>query len=120
MKTVLLVLFGLIVMADIASIVVFWMMLAIGDTDVIRKVVKKPCRYDNLDTEDYIKFLWWTLFLPVIYLFKFIKHGLVPTIKFIIKFLVWPIKYLFSLIKINTKESLKDKIGKFIVKTFKL
>lgn len=120
MKTVLLVLLSLIVMGDIVSIAVFWMMLAIGDTDVIRKVVKKPCRYDNLDTEDYIKFLWWTLFLPVIYLFKFIKHGLVPTIKFIIKFLVWPIKYLFSLIKINTKESLKDKIGKFIVKTFKL
>lgn len=120
MKTVLLVLLVLIGMAYIISIAVFWLMLAFGDTDVIRKVVKKPCRYDNLDTEDYIKFLWWNLFLPVIYLFKFIKHGLVPTIKFIIKFLIWPIKYLFSLIKINIKESLKDKIGKFIVKIFKL
>lgn len=120
MKTILLVLLGLIGMAHIASIAVFWIMLAVDDTDVIRKVVKKPCCHDNLDTEDYIKFLWWTLFLPVIYLFKFVKHGLVPTIKFIIKFFVWPFKYLFSLIKINNKEPLKDKIGKFIVKTFKL
>jgi len=120
MKTALLILLALIELVHIACIAVFWIMLAIGDTDVIRKVVKKPCRYDDLNTEDYIKFLWWTLFLPVVYLIKFLKYGLMPTIKFIIKFLAWPFKYLFSLIKINNKEPLKDKIGKFIVKTFKL
>ena len=104
-------------------------------SDEVDKLLRKkrenyysdPPQY-NLD--DFIKLLYIVILWPIWVLYLYFKFGIKPTIKFIykfilfsIKFVIYPFKFIYSkLIKRNKqcREPFKDKLGKFIVKVFKL
>ncbi len=105
--------------------------LLIDDGDCVKKYFNKRPMYDKLSANDWVIILWILFLWPLSLLYAYFRYGFIPTIKFIynfflfgIKFLLYPFKLLFNLFKSNkpktNKEPFKDKLGKFIVKVFKL
>lgn len=104
--------------------------LLIDGTDTLCDVFNK--RESEININDWIKTIWivilWPLSLFILYIFKGIKPTLIflkDAIIFILKFLLYPFNILFSYIKPlfktkKNKEPFRDKLGKFIVKVFKL
>lgn len=106
-----------------------WLWVLIDDADCLKDIFNKS-RYDSLDTNDWIKACWIIFLWPVTAVILYFYKGFIPTLKFIYKFFVfvfrfitYPFKLLFNVIKSKenpNREPLSDKIGKFIVKVFKL
>lgn len=135
-----------IFLLTIYSLVVFILLLVYGinmisflnesfPSDELDKLLHKkrekyysdPPQY-NLD--DFIKLLYIVILWPIWVLYLYFKFGIKPTIKFIykfilfpIKFVIYPFKFIYSKLTKRNKqyrEPFKDKLGKFIVKVFKL
>lgn len=108
----------------------FWLIVLIDEGDMVKECFGKERYYGKLTIEEWVTVLWVSLLWPFYVIYLFFKNNIAlviakaiwSAIKFIFKFITYPFKLLFNGIKIKRKERepFKDKLGKFIVKVFKL
>ena len=100
-----------------------WLFILIDDADSIKPFFNKHYS-EKLTLDEWIKVCWVLFLWPISIVIAYFKYGFIPTLKFIYKFFIFGLKFIiypFTLLfKNNNKEPFKDKLGKFIVKLFKL
>jgi len=85
-------------------------------------------QWKKADLNGWIKMVWLSILWPLYVTYLIIRYCSIPIIKFIwealkfiFKVLIYPFKLAFGWIKFKKpSEPFKDKLGKFIVKVFKL
>ena len=105
----------------------FWLLIDEGDCYYVNAIVMED-EYDKADLNGWIKMVWISIFWPIYLIYLYLRYGFIPTVKFlwkalifIFKFLLYPFKLAFSWIKFKKpSEPFRDRLGKFIVKVFKL
>lgn len=125
METVLFIYFLILGMFWFATL--FWILIDDEGCYYVNAAVMGD-RWTKADLNGWVKMVWLSIFWPLYVTYLLIRYCSIPIIKFIwsaLKFgfnvLIYPFKLIFSWIKIKKPSELfSDKIGKFIVKTFKL